>query len=62
MNSVVRPIFNESFVEKMGFVGLVNSAQDPLENLEKKKKKGRHRYVECNPDEALVQQGSWLLV
>ena len=30
MNSAVRPIFNENFVEK-GFVGPVNSARDPLE-------------------------------
>ena len=46
MNSAVRPIFNENFVEK-GFVGPVNSARDPLEKhkshrnalLTKKKKK-----------------------
>ena len=27
----MRPIFNESFIEKKKFVGLVNSARDPLE-------------------------------
>ena len=30
VNSVVWPIFNESFVKKKKFVGPVNSARDPL--------------------------------
>ena len=30
MNSIVKPIFNESLCEKKRFVGPVNSAQDPL--------------------------------
>ena len=45
VNSVVEPIFNEKIVKKKRFVGLVNSAWDPLETpqlhrnmLEKKKK------------------------
>jgi len=33
VNSAIRPIFNESFVEKKIFVGPVNSARDPLESL-----------------------------
>ena len=31
VNSVMGPIFNESFVEKKKFVGPVHSARDPLE-------------------------------
>ena len=45
MNSTVGHIFNESFGEKKRFVGLMNSAQDPLKKTEirflKKKKKKR---------------------
>ena len=42
MNSAVRPIFNKSFVEKIDLQGLMNSAHDPLENINallKKRKK-----------------------
>ena len=51
MNSVVGPIFNEIFVEKKIFVGLMNSAQDPLKThhnhrtriLKKKRKKKKKK-------------------
>ena len=41
MNNIVGSIFYESFVEKKGFVDLVNSARDPIEKLKKKKKRGQ---------------------
>ena len=57
MNNIVGSIFYESFVEKKGFVDLVNSAWDPIEKLKKKEKeRGRRKCVnvERNPNEALV--------
>ena len=50
MNSIMGPIFNESFAEKKRFVGPVNSVWDPLEKAllpqkrtSKKEKKKRRR-------------------
>ena len=50
MNSVVGPIFNESFIEKKRFVGPVNSARDPLDSHRtristQKKKNARRRRI-----------------
>ena len=54
MNSTVGLIFNESFTEKVKFVGLVNSAWDPLEswnvllNNQKKKKKTKTQITQIS--------------
>ena len=53
MNSIMGPIFNESFAEKKRFVGPVNSVWDPLEKAllpqkrtsKKKKKRKKKRFV-----------------
>ena len=52
MNSTVRPIFNESFVEKKRFMGPMNSARDPLVTQKRTspKKKRRHKADKLNPN------------
>ena len=63
MSNAVGPIFNESFVEKRGLVGPVNSARDPLNSaqsqrnaLQRKKKKKRLDADKLNPNVYLVLQ------